>query len=186
MIKVKGWELSCFRFHEEMIDSKFMFQNVPKSLNFCTTWATVAHLQFGNIRIFFFAAETFFLLQVSLEKPRFLVSCDLFTPPKNLIEFLAPRLNEERDVHFEDLRNEIAVAQSIWPGEAKKVVPWNWSKRILQGCKMLTHLTATVETWDRKMRISRFSAGCRLEAPTKRDGLKNCFPKSFEKWYSTL
>ena len=49
---------------------------------------------------------------------------------------------------------------------------------------MLTHLTATVETWDTRMTISRFSAGCRLEAPTKLDGLKNCFPKSFEKWYS--
>ena len=113
MIKVKGWELSCFRFHEEMIDSKFMFQNVPKSLNFCTTCSDRGSSLIRKYPEFFFAAETFFLLQVSLEKPRFLVSCDLFTPPKNFDRFLAPRLNEERDVHFEDLRNEIAVAQSI-------------------------------------------------------------------------
>lgn len=85
MIKVKGWELSCFRFHEEMIDSKFMFQNVPKSLNFCTTCSDRGSSLIRKYPDFFFAAETFFLLQVSLEKPRFLVSCDLFTPPKNLI-----------------------------------------------------------------------------------------------------
>lgn len=105
---------------------------------------------------------------------------------KEFDRFLSPRLNEERDVHFEDLRNEIAVAQSIWPGEAKKVVPWNWSKWILHGCVMLTHLTATVETWDTRMTISRFSSGCPLEAPTKLDGLKNCFPKSFWEMVRTL
>ena len=161
-----------------------MFQNVPKSLNFCTSCSDRGSSLIRKYPEYFFAAETSFSFTGFSSKASFFGYMWTIHSSKEFDRFLAPRLNEERDVHFEDLRNEIAVAQSIWPGGSQKSGAMKLKQLHTPRCKMLTHLTATVETWDTKMTISRFSAGSRLEAPTKLDGLKNCFPKSLRNWYS--
>lgn len=72
-----------------MIDSKFMFQNVPKSLNFCTSCSDRGSSLIRKYPEYFFAAETSFSFTgFSSQKPHFLVTCEPFTPPKNLIGFL--------------------------------------------------------------------------------------------------